>query len=166
MSAASPVIGTGFEKSHNRQQFLTFELENELYGVNILCVQEIKGWTGVRDMPDMPGYVVGVMDLRGIIVPVMDLRLRFGIEAKPYSEKTVVIIVATKLEDEIIPLGLVVDAVSDVMEINGNDLKPAPKVSVEKRDRYIQGLVSTDREMMVVLNIEKLLGEKLLNHVE
>jgi len=144
-------------------QYLTFELDNELYGVNILSVQEIKGWEGVRQVPDMPVYVPGVIDLRGIIVPIMDLRLRFGLQAREYSAVTVVIIVATRHSDEIVPLGLIVDGVSDVMDVSEKSIKPPPLIGEDKRSQFMSGLVSTDKRMIVVLDIGKLLTEKILH---
>ncbi len=147
------------------QQYLTFELSGEQYGVNILSVQEIKGWNGVRPVPDMPAYVPGVIDLRGIIVPIMDLRLRFDMQAKMYTETTVVIIVATCHENKVIPLGLVVDTVTDVLEVNANNIKSPPAIGEndgKRKYNYVRGLVSLPERMVVILDIEKLLNEKII----
>lgn len=142
-----------------RQQFLTFDLDGEQYGVNILSVQEIRGWSGAREVPDMPPCIVGVIDLRGIIVPIMDLRKRFALPAREYTDKTVVIIVATRHGDKVIPLGLVVDAVSDVVEVAPSAMKSPPGIGSDEKSRFTAGLLSENDHMVVVLDIEKLLAE-------
>jgi len=151
------------------QQYLTFELCDELYGVDVLSVQQIKGWEDVRTIPDMPTYISGVIDLRGVIVPIMDLRLRFDMEKMEYSSTTVVIILATHFGDEVIPLGIVVDAVSDVIDTGSEGMKAAPNIGNESRTRFMQGMINYDEQMVIVLNLEKLLSDKTcekLQHID
>jgi len=151
------------------QQYLTFELCEELYGVDVLSVQQIKGWEQVRSIPDMPDYISGVIDLRGVIVPIMDLRLRFDMEKMEYSATTVVIILATHFGDDVIPLGIVVDAVSDVVNVGSEGMKGSPNIGNESRTRFMQGMINHGEEMVIVLNLEKLLSDKTcekLQHVD
>jgi len=151
------------------QQYLTFELCEELYGVEVLSVQQIKGWEQVRTIPDMPNYITGVIDLRGVIVPIMDLRMRFNMEKKEYSSTTVVIILATHFGNEVIPLGIVVDAVSDVVDTGSEGMKASPNIGNENRTRFMQGMINHGDEMVIVLNLEKLLSDKTcekLQHID
>ena len=148
------------------QQYLTFELQGEIYGVDVMSVQQIKGWEDVRTIPDLPDYISGVIDLRGVIVPIMDLRLRFEMDKKAYSSTTVVIILATSFGDQAIPLGIVVDAVSDVVNIGEEGMKPAPNVGNSSRIRFMRGMIKHNDEMVIVLNLEKLLGERTSEQIQ
>ena len=107
-------------------QFLTFMLAGEEYGVDILRVQEIKGLAGVTQIPNTPDYVLGVINLRGTVIPVVDLRLRFGMAALEYSKLTVVIVMLVRTEDSERTIGFVVDTVSDVYNILPDAVRESP----------------------------------------
>ena len=107
-------------------QYLTFSLAGEEYGIDILKVQEIRGWAPVTKVPNAPAFVRGVMNLRGAIVPVIDLRLRFGLEAIEYTKTTVVIVVMVQGATGNRVIGAVVDGVSDVLNLQAADIQPAP----------------------------------------
>lgn len=134
-------------------QQLTFDLAGEEYGVEILAVREIRGWSRVTRIPQTPAYLLGVLNLRGAIVPVMDLRLRFGLERESYGDSTVVIIVA--LGERL--FGIVVDAVSDVIDIDPAAVKPVPDMGAVVDTRYLKGLATHVERMVMLLDVEKLM---------
>lgn len=134
-------------------QQLTFALAGEEYGVDILAVREIRGWSRVTRIPQTPDYLLGVLNLRGAIVPIMDLRLRFGLEREEYGATTVTIVVA--VGDRL--FGIVVDAVSDVIDIDDGEVKPVPDLGAVVDTRYLQGLVSHDERMVMLLDVDKLM---------
>jgi purine-binding chemotaxis protein CheW len=133
-------------------QQLTFSLAGEEYGVDILSVREIRGWSRVTRIPQTPSYLLGVLNLRGAIVPVMDLRLRFGLEREAYDQNTVVINVAVAER----LFGIVVDAVSDVVDIDLAAIKPVPDMGAIVDTRYLKGLATHVERMVMLLDVEKL----------
>ncbi len=134
-------------------QQLTFSLAGEEYGVDILSVREIRGWSRVTRIPQTPRYLLGVLNLRGAIVPVMDLRMRFGLEREAYGDSTVVIIVAVAER----LFGIVVDAVSDVADIELAAIKPVPDMGAIVDTRYLKGLATHVERMVMLLDVEKLM---------
>jgi purine-binding chemotaxis protein CheW len=134
-------------------QYLTVNLADEEYGIDILAVREIRGWTSVTRIPQAPGYVLGVLNLRGAIVPVLDLRLRFGLSREGYSSTTVTVIitVAGRL------FGIVVDAVSDVLDVEQNNVRPVPDMGTAVDTEYLKGLTSIGERMVLLLDADKLL---------
>lgn len=135
-------------------QFLTFELNNEMYGVDILKVQEIRGWTEVTNIPNAPHFIRGVVNLRGAIVPILDMRRRFNMDELVFTHQTVVIVV--NVSDRTI--GMVVDGVSDVVNIPMEDLRPAPDFGTGIDASFLQGLAPIDEEnMAIILNIDEML---------
>lgn len=134
-------------------QQLTFALAEEEYGVDILAVREIRGWSHVTRIPQAPDYLLGVLNLRGAIVPVMDLRLRFGLERESYDDTTVMIVVA--IGERL--FGIVVDAVSDVIDIDPSAIKPVPDMGAVVDTRYLKGLVTHEERMLMLLDVEKLM---------
>jgi purine-binding chemotaxis protein CheW len=138
------------------EQYLTFLLGKEEYGVEILRVQEIKGWENVTHIPNTPDYLCGVLNLRGTIVPVVDLRLRFEMPAREYTPTTVVVVLNVG-EGVQRTVGVVVDGVSDAHNILPEEIKPSPDFGTSVRTDFISGLVSIGSEMMMILNIDRLL---------
>jgi len=159
---SSGAIG-GLDTSASDQQYFTFILNDQEYGVDILRVQEIRGWTSVRKMPNLPEYIKGVIDLRGTVVPIIDLSERFGMGGKEYSSLTVVIIlkVYSSSSDKEKIMGLVVDSVSDVYDIPPLEIKPAPDLGGNIDTDYIKGLATVDGKMVLLIDIDHLLGEDL-----
>lgn len=145
------------EVEQGAEQFLAFQLAGEEYAVDILSVQEIKGWDRVTQVPNAPEYMRGVLNLRGEIVPVVDLRLRFGMTFKPYTNTTVVVVlkVGNGIQRTV---GIVVDAVSDAHNIKPEMIKTAPEMGREIDTSFIQGLVDIDDKMVMLLNIDELLS--------
>lgn len=151
---------TGQQHDGASGQYLSFYLGDEAYGVDILRVQEIRGWEVVRTLPDASDYVKGVLDLRGTIVPIIDLRIRFGNADPVYESTTVVIIVAiSNAQGGQQLVGIVVDGVSDVLDASSAEIKPAPKLAGAINQRYLNGMVSMERGMVVLIDIDKMLSE-------
>ena len=140
-------------------QYLTFSLADEQYGVDILRVQEIRGWEPVTRIPNQPPYVRGVLNLRGAIVPVFDLRQRFAMPVQAYSPDTVVIVLRVMGERGVRNMGVVVDAVSDVLNASTVDIRSTPDFGAGVPTEYISGLVTAETKMIMLLNVDRLLGE-------
>lgn len=151
-------IGDNFQVDANTDQYLTFILNGEEYGVDILRVQEIKGWDSATPIPNTPEYVRGVINLRGIIVPVIDLRTRFGLERVPYGPTTVVIVLRVMHGTIGRIMGIVVDAVSEVYNVAQQDLKPTPVFGGAVRVDFVKGLATVDKKMVIILAIDELLN--------
>ena len=151
-------------------EYLTFMVESEEYGVDILCVQEIRGWQPVRKIPNTPSYVRGVINLRGVIVPIIDMRERFGFELKEYSATTVVIVlrnlksINAENNDENI-IGVVVDAVSEVYDLKNEQIKNAPGFGSNIDTRFIKGLADVDEKLVVLLDLDKFLNFEELHNL-
>ena len=151
------------KQSAEAGQFLTFYLGSEAFGVDILRVQEIRGWETVRPLPESPEYIKGVLDLRGTIVPIVDLRMRFGDPEPVYESTTVVIIVSVEMPGGGRQLiGMVVDGVSDVLDTAQVEIKPPPASFAGISKRYLIGMVSLERDMVVLVNVDGILNEEEL----
>lgn len=160
MSALQEQQGTGtLQAEDGMDQYLTFMLADEEYGVDILRVQEIKGWDGVTPMPNMPDYILGVINLRGTVVPIIDLRKHFALDSVPYDKTTVVIVVRVSDEEHgKRTMGMVVDAVSEVHNISASELKPAPDFGGNISTESIKGLATKNDQMIIMLDIDHLMN--------
>lgn len=148
------------ELEPDSSQFLSFRVVGDDYAVDILRVQEIRGWEKVRLLPDSQDYLKGVLDLRGVMVPIVDLRMRFGATQPEYAATTVVIVVSLSAEAGGARLvGIVVDSVSDVLEILTEQVKAAPTLGALAGRRYVDGIVSLPRGMVLLLDLDKLFEE-------
>ncbi|MAT69812.1 MAG: chemotaxis protein CheW [Planctomycetaceae bacterium] len=150
----------GFTADAN--QFLTFTVQGEEYGIDILRVQEIKGFTTVRPIPNAPAYVKGVINLRGTVVPIVDLRSRFGMDVEAYNQFTVIIVVS--VADKVV--GLIVDAVSDVLNIPVDEVVDAPEMGGDVDTTYCAGLARIDEKLVLLLNIDKLINSEAMQQLE
>jgi purine-binding chemotaxis protein CheW len=147
--------------NHNAQsahQVLTFKLAGEEYGVGILMVQEIRGWSAVTAVPHAPKWVLGVIDLRGVVVPVIDLRQRFELEPAQFGPSTVVIVIRVPNGAEERTIGLVVDAVSEVYDLDASSLRALPELGSTAASEMVQGLAHTDGKTLILLNAEQLVA--------
>ncbi len=138
------------------REFLTFTLGAEEYGVDILKVQEIRGYDAVTRIPDTPDFIKGVVNLRGAIVPVVDLRLKLRLGSAEYNSFTVMIVlnIARRV------VGVVVDSVSDVIQLTAEQMHAAPEFGGQVDTRFISGLGTVDQRMLILLDIEKLLSSQ------
>jgi purine-binding chemotaxis protein CheW len=141
------------------EQFLTFELAGDAYGIEILKVQEIRGWEPVRKIPNTPSFVKGALNLRGSIVPIIDLRERFHLEKVDYTPTTVVIVMNIDIgEGRSTVMGIVADAVSDVLDINLSDIREAPNLGAKINTLYMRGMYVGKTSMVMLLDVDKLLN--------
>lgn len=138
------------------KQFMTFMLNSEQYAVDILCVEEIRSWEQPTKIPNAPSYIKGVINMRGIIVPIVDLRLKFSIGEANYKETTVVIVLTVETIEKTRTIGFVVDAVSDVLNIEEHDIKSVLAFGGSVPPLYIVGLVNVGDSVVTLLNVEAL----------
>ena len=147
------------EQPKEHKELLTFLLAGEEYGVDILRVQEIKGWSTVTSIPNTPEYIRGVINIRGSIVPIIDMRLRFNIEKKEYDATTVVIVLNVFGNNKRYrTMGVVVDAVSDVYNIPVDDVKASPDFGTAVDTEFVTGLATINEKMIIVLDIDHMLN--------
>ncbi|MBT2785893.1 MULTISPECIES: chemotaxis protein CheW [unclassified Halomonas] len=148
-------------EAENRE-FLVFSLGDEEYAIDILKVQEIRGYENVTRIANAPDFIKGVTNLRGVIVPIIDLRIKFHFDKVEYGGQTVVIVV--NVADRVV--GIVVDGVSDVMTLTPDQIKPAPEFGVTLSSDFLSGLGSLDDRMLVLVDIDKLLTSDEMALVE
>ena len=139
-------------------QVLTFTLGGETYGVDILRVQEIRGWSSVTRIPHSPAHVLGVLNLRGSIVPIVDMRMQFNLERAEYTPVTVIIVLSVESSTGRREFGVVVDGVSDVIDIKAAEIKDAPDLGSSVNTEFITGLANVGERMVIVLDIDRLIG--------
>ena len=143
-------------------QVLTFVLGNETYGVDILRVQEIRGWSAVTKIPNSAPHVLGVLNLRGSIVPVVDLRKRFSLDQAEYTAVTVIIVLSVRNEAGRRDFGVVVDGVSDVVDVQSSEVRPTPDLGCRAATDHIRGLVPVNDRMVVLLDLDRLIGAEMV----
>ncbi|MEW6171650.1 MAG: chemotaxis protein CheW [Bacillota bacterium] len=144
------------DEDTQEDKFLTFYLGEEEYGIEIRHVTEIIGIQTITDVPDMPTYVKGVINLRGKVVPVIDVRLRFGMEERAYDDRTCIVVI--NIENHAV--GLIVDRVSEVLDIPKSDVEPPPKVKKGESSRFIQGMGKVGEQVKILLNADKVLFDE------
>lgn len=151
---ATVIDSTGRITGHASNEFLTFRLGKEEYGMDILKVQEIRGYDSITRIANAPEFIKGVVNLRGIIVPIIDMRIKFMLGNAEYDQFTVVIIL--NVSGRI--MGIVVDGVSDVINLSLDQMRPTPEFGSVIDTKYIMGLGTVDERMLILIDIEKLMG--------
>ena len=141
------------DNAAGKEQFLSFQLGAEEYGIDILRVQEIRAYEKATRMPNTPAYIKGVINLRGVIVPVIDLRMKFGLDSAEYNEMTVVVVLNLAHRT----IGIVVDSVSDVLALAAGDIRPAPEFTARVDNAFVRGLATIDQRMLIIADIERLM---------
>jgi purine-binding chemotaxis protein CheW len=146
------------DESEDTQEdkYLTFVIGKEDFGIEIRYVTEIIGIQGITEVPDMPPHVKGVINLRGKVIPVMDVRLRFGVAERPYDDRTCIIVI--NIDEQ--PVGLIVDRVLEVLDIQKGEIEPPPKIRKGKSNRFIQGMGKVGDQVKILLNANKLLFDE------
>ncbi len=139
-------------------KYLTFTLDNEEYGISILKIKEIIGMMSITTVPQTPEFVKGVINLRGKVIPVMDLRLRFGMDGIDYNERTCIIVVEITSQAGTVMIGVVVDAVSEVMNIKGEDIEETPTFGTKLNTDYILGMAKMEGAVKILLDIDQVLS--------
>ncbi|MFP4698311.1 MAG: chemotaxis protein CheW [Eubacteriales bacterium] len=144
------------EEDTQKDKYLTFDIGNEQYGINIKYVIEIIGIQDITEMPEQPIYVKGIINLRGKIIPVIDVRLRFKKEFRPYNDRTCIIVV------DIVgmSIGLIVDSVEEVVDIQEQDIVNPPKMNENEKNKYLKGIGKIGDKVKLLLDCEKLLNDK------
>jgi purine-binding chemotaxis protein CheW len=155
METATKALNQQIGLTTEGNQFLTFHLGEELYGVGILRVQEIKGYTAATKIPNTPPHIKGVLNLRGTIVPIIELRSKFGMPTINYTAFTVIIVVVVR--DKV--MGLVVDSVSDVLNIDKKDIQPPPQFGSKVDVNFISGIGKSGDKLVALLDLDCLLSE-------
>jgi len=145
----------------NREgKYLTFVLSGEEYGIGILKVKEIIGIMAITMVPQTPSYMKGVINLRGKVIPIVDLRLKFGMEALDYTEKTCIIVVEITNRSQKVMIGVLVDSVSEVLNIKGGDIEDSPNFGSRLNTDYILGMAKTGGKVKILLDIDRVLNSE------
>ena len=150
------------EETGEVSQYVTFSLGSEEYGIEIMKVQEIIGYQGFTRIPNVPEFIKGVLNLRGTVVPVVDLRKKFSMEEKEYTKFTVIII----LEAVGRIMGIIVDAISDVISLTSQNIQDAPSFNVNVRTDFIQGMGRKDDILVILLDMDKVLSQAELDAID
>ena len=138
------------------QQYVTFSLGEELFGVEVSRAREILSLTPVTKVPQTPEYLLGVINLRGQVVPVVDMRLKLGLPAGADTEDTCIIVVDVQVDGEVITVGALADAVREVMDIRSDQIEPPPRLGTRLNTEFINGMGKVDEQFMILLNIDKI----------
>ncbi|MDU0112508.1 chemotaxis protein CheW [Psychrosphaera aquimarina] len=146
----------GIDFITNGDQYLTFMLGDEQFAIDILCVEEIRSWEQPTRIPNAPNHVKGVINMRGVIVPIIDLRIKFGVGENSYAVSTVVIVLTIEVEHDSKTIGFVVDAVSDVLNAEEDEIKKSPAFGGSIPPEFIIGLVNLEDAVVTLLNAEAL----------
>ncbi len=155
------IVDQQISQKEDEDQYLTFMLGEELYGVDILRVQEIKGYSKLTRIPNTPAFIKGVLNLRGAIVPIIDLRIKFTMEQVEYTMFTVIVVVVVR--DRI--MGMVVDTVSDVLFISGKDIQLPPALGRKVDVSFISGIARSGENLVTLLDIDRVLTDEEMEQV-
>jgi purine-binding chemotaxis protein CheW len=155
-------LGENSDRDIAGQEFLAFTLGKEEYGIDILKVQEIRGYETVTRIANAPEFIKGVVNLRGIIVPIVDMRIKFHLGEPTYDQFTVVIIL--NIGGRVV--GMVVDSVSDVITLSAEQIKPAPEMGTALNTDYLIGLGTIDERMLILVDIDKLMSSAEMGLIE
>lgn len=147
-------------------KYLTFFLNQEEYGIGILKIKEIIGMMSITTVPRTPEHVKGVINLRGKVIPVVDLRLRFSMPAKDYNDKNCIIVVEVDIGDKTVQLGVVVDSVSEVLNVSEDDIEDTPVFGTALNTEYILGMAKMEGGVKILLDIDKVLGKDELDRID
>jgi len=147
-------------------QFLTFELNNEAYGINILKIKEIIDYGNITRVPMMPEFIEGVVNLRGSVVPVVNLALRFSQRSSPKTKRSSIVILELKGESETLEIGIIVDVVNEVLDLLSAEIEPSPSFGTKIRTDFICGMGKVSDQLLILLNIENILSIEELSVVD
>ena len=147
-------------------QYLTFKLAEEVFGLAIGKVREVLDFTSVTRVPQTPDYMRGVINLRGSVVPVIDLNLKFGMALTQKTVNTCIIIVEIEMDGEVTVLGALADSVQEVVEMEPDQIEPAPKIGTKLDTAFIKGMGKRDEEFVILLDIDKVFSEDELASVQ
>lgn len=161
MSQRIPTACNGIREKGSREgKYLTFSMGTEEYGIGILKVKEIIGLMPITPVPRTPNYVKGVINLRGKVIPVIDLRLRFGMPQVEDTERTCIIVVDVLADAGELQMGIVVDSVSEVLNIKSDEIEPTPSFGTHLETEYILGMAKMDAGVKILLDIDRVLSQQ------
>lgn len=168
MNVATPDAGRctkNWDRTSLAGKYLTFKMADEQFGIQILKVREIIGLMNVTPVPGAPNYIRGVLNLRGKIIPVMELRKKFSIESSDDHERNCIIVVEVESDDHTVEMGILVDAVSEVLSIDPADIEPPPEFGVDVDTTFILGMAKSGPEVKILLHIDKIVldGQRQLD---
>jgi purine-binding chemotaxis protein CheW len=167
MAEQLKVMGQAVQRIADREgKYLTFSLDQEEYGIGILKVKEIIGMMRVTPVPQTPEFVKGVINLRGRVIPVIDLRLRFGMGKVDYTERTCIVVVEIDSDNGKLHIGVVVDSVSEVLNIKGSDIEDTPAFGTALNTDYILGMAKAGGSVKILLDIDKVLSTEEMGMLE
>lgn len=149
------------EAESQNDKYITFNLGEEIYAINIKFVREIIGIQKITHVPDMPNFIKGVLNLRGSVIPIIDVRIRFGMPTVEYNERTCIIVVT--IEDS--EIGLIVDEVAEVLDIPLNHMDSTPKTNKKAKNKYIQGIGKVGDNVIIVLGVANILSEEEFSEI-
>lgn len=152
----STANGTARQATDEVLRWVTFRLANEKYGINVMMVQEVLRVTEIAPVPGSPPYVLGIINLRGNVVTVIDTRKRFGLEPKELDDSTRIVIIESDKQ----VVGVLVDAVAEVVDLRSTEIESAPNVGTEESAKFIQGVASSDNELLILVDLNKLLTDE------
>lgn len=147
-------------------KYLTFELANEEFGIRVLKVREIMGLQEITAVPQTPSHVKGVINLRGKVVPVVDLRLKFALPAADYTQRTCIIVTQVQGESGPLMIGIVVDGVSEVLNLTSQDIEDTPDFGDDAGIRYLLGMAKVKGKVKILLDIDQVLSTPELQHLD
>jgi len=147
-------------------QFVTFRVKEELYGINVNNTKEILEIPEITKVPGMSDLVRGVINIRGSVVPVLDLKMKFGFENTEFTQDAVIIVTEIAREDEMISIGLIVDAARDVVTLEDGQIEPPPKMGIFKDNNYLSGMGKVDDRFIIILDIDRILSDEELDVIK
>lgn len=162
----APVEAAALEDSERAGKYLTFQLGSEEFGIPVLKIREIMGIQEITTVPQTPSWMKGVINLRGKVIPVIDLRLKFGMPTVPYNQRTCIVVAQVQTESEQILMGLVVDEVSEVVNISAGEIEDAPSFGSNVPTPYILGMAKQKGKVKILLDIDQALSSSELNTLQ
>ena len=151
------------EVINETRSYLAFELDKEIFGVDVLQVREILEYTTITRIPQLPGYICGVINLRGSVVPVINMREKFGMEQTEFTVDTCIVVVEIEIDNERSIIGALVDSVEEVFELEPKEIEPAPRMGTRLNTRFIKGMGKRNERFIILLDIDKVFStEELL----
>jgi len=153
---STTVTNTNKKAAEEDLRWVTFRLENEKYGINVMQVQEVLRVTEIAPVPGAPSYVMGIINLRGNVVTVIDTRSRFGLASAEMDDSTRIVII--EADEQVV--GILVDSVAEVVDLKASEIETAPNVGTEESAKFIQGVASHDNELLILVDLNKLLSDE------
>ncbi|MDD6319105.1 MAG: chemotaxis protein CheW [Succinatimonas hippei] len=150
------VVDVGVDKQGELKRWVTFKLGQEIYGVNVMQVREVLRYTDIAPVPGAPSYVLGIINLRGNVVTVIDTRQRFGLPSADVTDNTRIMII----ESDNHVVGILVDSVAEVVDLNTNDIDDTPNVGTEESAKFISGVCNRDNDLLILIDLTKLLSDQ------